>query len=286
MPHNSKMREHDLAAVLTLDLLFRTEMDFVMNTARRCGMSGADAEDVAQQVFMALQRRLHTLQSPESVRPWLMTVTRRHASTRRQANRRDPFELLPSSLGEIEDDTPLAEEQLLKSERRREFLDLLEALEPNRRVVLVLHVLDEIPMDEVAAALGIPVPTAYNRLRLARADLRDAFARKGVADEYGFQLRVWRNMLTVRDPTDFFYGLATIAPDVRERLWARILEALGHTFPSIEAAEADGLRVLSPMWKTDASPRPYRSLKRRRSLPTRKHGDLPGLSPATESRTP
>lgn len=285
MPFEVKAGEHDLAAILTLDLLFRTEMDFVINTARRCGLSDADAEDVAQQVFMALQRRLHTLQSPESVRPWLMTVTRRHAFTLRRENRQGVSDSLPLSLGEIEDEAPLAEEQLMKSERRRECLDLLEAIEPNRRAVLVLYMLDELPMDEVAAALGIPVPTAYNRLRIARAELREACDRKGLSDEYGYLLRVWQNVVTVRDPSDFFYGRAAVDAEFRARLWARILEAIAREFSSFEAAEADGLRVLSPLWKTDAPPRAYPRPKRRRKPATSVRVGLPPAPATTECRT-
>src|SRR5690242_15307745 len=154
MAFDRKAGEHDLAAVLTLELLFRTEVDFVMNSARRCGLSDADAEDVTQQVFMALQRRLHTLQSPESVRPWLSIVTRRHALARRGENLREEA---GDEIGEVEDDAPLAEELLLQLERRRELLQLLEQIEPGRRAVLVMRVLDEASMTEIAASLGIPV---------------------------------------------------------------------------------------------------------------------------------
>jgi len=286
MPFDPKVGEHDLAAILTLELLFRTEMDFVMNTARRCGLSDEDAEDVTQEVFMALQRRLYTLQSPESVRPWLVVVTRRRALGAHDANRRGAAEALPDDIGEIEDEGPLAEERLLSSERRREFLDLLEAIEPGRRAVLVMHVLDELPMNEVAEALRMPVGTAYNRLRLARQDLRDAFARKSMSDDYGLLFRFWEKVFYVRDPWEFFYGRAAIAQAVRDRLWLRIVETLGRSFPSIEAAEAEGLRVHSPIWKTDATPRAYRRPKRQRRLPVWERVGLPPLPAATESRTP
>lgn len=283
-----KAREHELAAVLTLELLFRTEMDFVMNTARRCGLEQADAEDVTQQVFIALQRRLHTLQSPESVRPWLVIVTRRLALGVRKNNRRETAECVPDDIGEIEDEGPLVEEQLLRSERKREFLDLLEAIEPGRRAVLVMHVLDELPMSEIARALRMPVGTAYNRLRLARQELRDAFGRKSMSDEYGFQIRFWEKIVQVRDPWDFFYGLGAIPQPVRELVWQRVRAAIEGAFSSMAAAEADALRVLSPIWKTDATPRPYPRLKRQRKGARFDRVGLPPVRPgwATGSRTP
>ena len=266
MPFDAKTGVHDFAPLISLELLFRTEMDFVMNTARRCGLSDADAEDVTQQVFVALQRRLHTLHAPESVRPWLMTVTRRHARARMGASRRTE-EGLPDQLGEIEDDVPLAEELLAKSERRREMLDLLESIEPSRRVVLVMHVLDEVPMRDVADALEIPVATAYNRLRLARRDLRDAACRRHLADEFTLCHRRWDKLATVRDPADYYYGRAALVAEARERMWLRVLEEIRRAHRSIEGAEAEGLRIFSPLWAPEMPPKPYRSPRRRPKMP-------------------
>lgn len=289
MPFDPKTGEHDFAAVLTLDLLFRSEMDFVMNTARRCGLSDADAEDVTQQVFLALQRRLHTLQSPESVRPWLVTVTRRYARTKRGTKQEEP-ETLPDSLGEIEDEVPLAEEQILRSERRREVLDLLEEIDPVRRAVLVMHVLDEVPMREVAEALQIPIGTAYNRLRLARRDLLEAVNRKRHVDDFA-SYRRWGEIAWVRDPADFYYGRTAITQEVRDRIWARVIDAIRATFESFANAEIDGLRVVSPIFREDAPPRPYRLPKRRPKMLKSMRVPLPPLpgerkDDVTGSRTP
>jgi RNA polymerase sigma-70 factor, ECF subfamily len=282
MPFDPSSGEHDLEAVLTLEVLFRSEMDFVMNTARRCGLSDADAEDVAQQVFLALQRRLHTLQSPESVRPWLLLATRRRALAHR--GNFDPAAGEPAAdeIGEIEDDTPAAEEMLLRCERSRVLLDLLEGVEPGRRAVLIMRVLDEASMTEIALSLGIPVTTAYNRLRLARRDLRDAFERKQMSEEHGFLLRSWQNVLKVRDPFECFYGRGVITQAVRDRLWATILEGLVRTHGSLEQAEAAGLRVLSPIWRQASAPRPYRRLKQPPRFARSERVALPPLRPSSD----
>jgi RNA polymerase sigma-70 factor (ECF subfamily) len=55
----------------------------------------------------------------------------------------------------------------------------LETLEPTRRDVFVLVVLEELGVPEVAEVLGIGVNTAYTRLRLARSEFREALARRG-----------------------------------------------------------------------------------------------------------
>lgn len=282
MPFDPKTGEHDFGSVLTLELLFRSEADFVMNTARRCGVSDADAEDVAQRVFMALQRRLHTLQSPESVRPWLLTVTRRLAMEIRGA-RREEDAISPGEIGELEDDEPLAEERIARSEERRQVLDLVEEIEPARRAVFVMYALDELPMREIAEALEIPIGTAYNRLRLARHDLREALRRRHHADEF-IAYRRWGELAWVRDPTDYYYGRTAITQETRDRLWTRVLDAIRAAFASIEAAESEGLRIESPMFRRHAPPVPYRIPRRRAT----KDGAprAPRRGRVTESRTP
>lgn len=267
--------EHELANVLTLEILFRSEIEFVVNTARRCGLTDADAEDVAQQVFIELQRRLHSLQSPESVRPWLFTVTRRMAQT--QAGRlKGERDGLPDGLGEIEDEEPLVEERIARSEKRRDVLALIEEIEPERRAVLVMHVLDELPMRDVAEALQIPIGTAYNRLRIARNELREAVKRKERADEIG-RYRRWGEIGWVRDPTDYYYGRAPITEEARGRVWRRVLDAIREAFASIEEAERDGLQIESPMLRVGAPPRPYRLPKRRPKVLASTRVGLPPL---------
>ena len=53
-------------------------------------------------------------------------------------------------------------------------LAALERIPLRRRAVLVMHDLDDIPVADVAAVLGIPLFTAYSRLRKARRELEVA----------------------------------------------------------------------------------------------------------------
>ena len=47
-------------------------------------------------------------------------------------------------------------------------LETLSALPPKQRAVLVMHELDGVTMKDIARALGLPLFTAYSRLRVAR----------------------------------------------------------------------------------------------------------------------
>ncbi len=51
----------------------------------------------------------------------------------------------------------------------------LESIELVRRSVFILHELDARPMVEIAQSLGIPLNTAYSRLRVAREEFTATF---------------------------------------------------------------------------------------------------------------
>ena len=56
-------------------------------------------------------------------------------------------------------------------------LEALEHVDLERRGVFILFELDETPMKDIAEALGIPLFTAYSRLRAARAEFTTAVRR-------------------------------------------------------------------------------------------------------------
>ena len=80
----------------------------IWSVARGCGLNQADAEDVAQTVFIALVRRLPHLEDPSSLTGWLVTSAKR-ASWRVAARKRrqGPMGHATSELEEATDDLPI-----------------------------------------------------------------------------------------------------------------------------------------------------------------------------------
>jgi RNA polymerase sigma-70 factor (ECF subfamily) len=56
-------------------------------------------------------------------------------------------------------------------------------MEEEQRLVFVLFEIESMTGNEISEALGIPLGTAYSRLRLARAAFRAAVARRRAADQ-------------------------------------------------------------------------------------------------------
>jgi RNA polymerase sigma-70 factor (ECF subfamily) len=153
----------------TLRDLFTMHAPYVWNSLRRLGVPTSDLEDVTHDVFVQVQRHLAEYDPARPARPWLFGFAFRLASQeRRRASRR--YETHPARPLEPSDEATPADEQLAAEEDRRLALEALFALDLDKRAILVLTQIDEEPVPEAARALGVPLNTAYSRLRAARAD--------------------------------------------------------------------------------------------------------------------
>ena len=155
--------------------LFDREFDYVWTSLRRLGVHEGDAADVAQEVFVAVHRKLDEYDPQRPARPWLFAFAFRCASDwRRLARHRveilGPHPSTPAA-------SPDAEELLGRAQDVDLVMRALEHVEIDRRAVFILYELDECPMKEVARLLGIPLFTAYSRLRVAREEFTEAVRR-------------------------------------------------------------------------------------------------------------
>jgi RNA polymerase sigma-70 factor (ECF subfamily) len=148
--------------------------DFVWSSLQRLGIHTADVEDALQDVFVVVHRRLESFDGSSRLSTWLFGICLRVASQyRRKAHRRRErvvdLERLPS---EGEQNAPEAAMLAREAERRLE--QVLDALEPRRRVVFVMFEIESIGCAEIAEQLGLPLGTVYSRLSAARADFAKA----------------------------------------------------------------------------------------------------------------
>ena len=158
--------------------IYASEFSYVWKTLRRLGAPPKDIEDVTHDLFVVVHRRLPEYDASRPLRPWLFGIAVRVLSDYRQLfrNRRevlDPIAPTPDAI----DQAPRQDESLAGNQERTLLMKALDLIDFDRRVVLVMHDLDEVSMPEIAAALDIPLNTAYSRLRLARADVLTAVRR-------------------------------------------------------------------------------------------------------------
>jgi RNA polymerase sigma-70 factor (ECF subfamily) len=155
--------------------LVRAHYAFVWRLLRRLGLGEGDADDAAQQVFLAASGRLNAVEA-ERERSFLYGVALNvGARARRSLGRRreEPLEAASERVAP----EPNAE-QLLEHRQARALLDqLLDEMPEDLRVVFVLFELEELSTPQIAELCEIPVGTAASRLRRAREDFEERVAR-------------------------------------------------------------------------------------------------------------
>jgi RNA polymerase sigma-70 factor (ECF subfamily) len=155
--------------------LYGAELGYVWNALRRLGVQPRDLEDLCHDVFVIVFRNLDVYDARRPIRPWLFGIAFRVASDyRRSARHRRE---VSGTTREPVCPAPRADEVMMRHERQQLVARALEALDLDRRAVFVMHDIDGHVMPDIAAALGIPLNTAYSRLRLARVDFAAAVKR-------------------------------------------------------------------------------------------------------------
>ncbi len=156
--------------------LYQAHFDYVWNSVRRLGVPQRDIEDVVHDVFLTVHRSLSSYDPERPIKPWLFGVAFRVVSDfRRKAQ--NVREVLEDEPQDTEDESASLDDQVTRREARELVVEALQGVELSRRAVFVMHELDGEAIPQVAEALGIPLNTAYSRLRLARQDFAAAVKR-------------------------------------------------------------------------------------------------------------
>jgi RNA polymerase sigma-70 factor (ECF subfamily) len=156
--------------------VFRENAPFVWRVLRRLGVREADVEDLCQEVFVIVHKKLPDFEGRSSVRTWIYGIALRVASDhRRRAHVRR--EEATGAVPEERLSAPQLRE--LERERAKAMLDeALAELDDDKRAVFVLYEIEQLDMKEVAEAVGCPLQTAYSRLHAARKRVTESIERR------------------------------------------------------------------------------------------------------------
>jgi RNA polymerase sigma-70 factor (ECF subfamily) len=163
-------------AELSLAAVYEAHFDFVWRSARRLGVSPLHLDDVVQEVFLVVHRKLAEFEGRAPLKSWLYGITRRVARDHRRGLQRRPTQPLgadePADRG-----TRAPDEQLALREQGQLLHALLAELDEDKREAFVLAELEQMSGPEIAAALQINLNTAYARVRAARIAFEAALER-------------------------------------------------------------------------------------------------------------
>ncbi|MEY2932971.1 MAG: hypothetical protein RL033_3720 [Pseudomonadota bacterium] len=158
-------------AALSFELIYREHFDFACRSLRLLGVERDGLEDAAQDVFGIASCRLAEFEGRSSIKTWIFAIVQRVAANHRRTHRRKraPLEpLLPEDSAAV---GPTPESELQAAQSAALIRAFSDSLDEGRRALLVLGLIEDVPMRELADMLGIPLQTGYSRVRALRRSL-------------------------------------------------------------------------------------------------------------------
>jgi RNA polymerase sigma-70 factor, ECF subfamily len=126
------------------------------------------AEDVLQEVFIRIYRKLRWLREPQAFRAWSYQIATREAFRYLKRERLWTDQVRDEGVLNV---MPVAD-PVYSPELVQQLPELVGDLSPASRAVIVLYYLHEMSLAETAAVLGIPVGTVKSRLAYGLESLR------------------------------------------------------------------------------------------------------------------
>jgi RNA polymerase sigma-70 factor (ECF subfamily) len=180
-----RLRDRDERAFRELVTAHR---DRVYNITFRMLGNRAEAEDVAQEVFITVFKTIDTFREESKFSTWLYRVAVNHSKnrikylSRRQDRNQDELDETnansSSSDAPISAPVPSAPDRALEGAQMEKLLqEAIATLDEDQRVVVVLRDVEDLSIEEICDITGLPDGTVKSRLHRARLALRKKLQR-------------------------------------------------------------------------------------------------------------
>jgi RNA polymerase sigma-70 factor (ECF subfamily) len=179
-----RLRDRDEQAFHELIELYR---DRVFNVTFRMLGDRAEAEDIAQEVFIAVFKTIDSFREESKFSTWLYRVAVNHTKNRikylarRHDRNRAEFDenTADSESGSLGGaGRPARPDRALEGAQLEQLLQAaIGTLDEEHRVLVVLRDIEELSIEEICEITGIPDGTVKSRLHRARAALRKKLQR-------------------------------------------------------------------------------------------------------------
>ena len=141
----------------------------------------AETEDLAQEVFVKVFRKLHTFQQDSAFYTWLYRITVNTATDQMARRKRRRLHLVEDNTsldrGEPESGYGGAAQPLMEQEVREVTRTVLDKLPEKYRSILILREYEDLSYTEMAEVLGCSIGTVESRLFRARKRFKEALER-------------------------------------------------------------------------------------------------------------
>jgi len=140
-----------------------------------------EAFDLAQEIFVRIYQRLHTCADPEKFQSWLVRIARNACIDHlRRIKARPPRQDIPADeMHNLAGGGSNPEQQWITNSRKKMVFRALQELSEINREIILLKDIQELPLDEIASMLDLPLGTVKSRSSRARLELARVIAGFG-----------------------------------------------------------------------------------------------------------
>jgi RNA polymerase sigma-70 factor (ECF subfamily) len=166
---------------LTVEQVHERHGEFVWRTLHRMGVRHPHIEDMYQEVFLVVHRRLASFTGQSAITTWLYEICFRVAAGQRRKAHFRRETLMPdwSDLETMSSSAPSPERQLVTVRQAKQLERILDSMPLEYRVVFVMFEIEGLSSEQIAESVGAPVGTVYSRLYRARKRFAKALAQLG-----------------------------------------------------------------------------------------------------------
>lgn len=175
-------------------VLVQTYQHKVFNVVYRIVSDRAEAEDVAQEVFVTIFKHVDQFRGDAKFSTWMFRIATNHArnrvkylARRSQKKHQDISDTPDSAL----DDSPLTadvarpDEQAAGNELEAIIQEGLQSLNDIHRTIIILRDVESLAYSEIAEIVDLPEGTVKSRLFRARSALKEYVSNRYSADDEG-----------------------------------------------------------------------------------------------------
>jgi RNA polymerase sigma-70 factor (ECF subfamily) len=161
--------------------LVRRYQDRVFRLLSRYTRDAAECEDLAQEVFLKVFRKLHTFQQDSAFFTWLYRITVNTATDHLSRQSRRRLTLVEDDVvldsGRPRSETASVEQPLLDAELAEVTRKILDQMPEKYRTILVLREYEDLSYTDISAVLGLNLGTVESRLFRARQRFKELLER-------------------------------------------------------------------------------------------------------------
>ena len=159
------------------ECLMRPNIDTIYRFAYRLCGSQEGAEELVQSFLTRLYPKIDKLEKIEKLKPWLCRgLYNLYVDDYRRKTRENDLFYKDEFIEDSSDDTDTTFIEASNSELSSRLQVALQGLNPDQRIVVLLHHSEGYTLEELSGILQVPLGTLKSRLHRAHNDLKKSFS--------------------------------------------------------------------------------------------------------------